>query len=177
MTAALASLDGLDDGTDIAVVVSNQVQRWQVLDGGLVRIGDSKRVDPWFFTGYLNEGAVMLGDFSPPQVGEWWAAGGSTYGFLVIATEIPLSTVAMFRRGSFYEWREQRNLLDEGYVRAEPPAWLTPEYLAMATLAYHNQAKYLDAHRKARAARDTQYNLTYARDYLNRAIEQIERTA
>lgn len=179
MNGVLDTLDGLVNGTDVAVVQVNRVEHWQAVDGGLARHGSDKRVDPWFFAGLINNGAVMLGDFTPPEVGEWWVsvherAVPSVSGCLVLATEGVKSTVAVFRRGHWYEWRVDRNLMDDGLVRGETPAWVTPEYTRMTQMAHEEHKARIEMETKMRQFRDAQYNLTYARDYLNRAVQQIE---
>ena len=178
MTGVLDTLDGLANGTDVAVVQASRVERWKVLDGGLCRDGVDKRVDPWFFAGLMNEGAVMLGDFTPPAVGEWWVstyerAVASVSGCLVLATEGVNATVAVFRRGHWYEWRVDRNLLDDAYVRGEPPEWVSAPYLAMTQMAYEANRSRLESEATMRQYRDARYNLAYAKDYLDRAVNAI----
>lgn len=173
MSAALDSLDGLADGTDVAIIVNERVQRWKALDGGLVQEGVGTRLDPWFFIGYLNAGQVMLGHFAPPQVGEWWTTAGD-WGHLVVEAAAPLCTAATFRRDQFYEWRIDRNLLDEGYLRTEAPAWVSAQVLSMTRLAYRNHSARLEAEQKVRHLHDAKYNLAYAKDYLDQAVRHLE---
>jgi len=177
VNGVLDSLDGLENGTDVAVMQNSRVERWQVVDGGLARHGSDKRVDPWFFAGLINEGAVMLGDFTPPQVGEWWIAPGegTVTGHLVLAMEGTKASTAFYRRGQWAQWCD-RNLMEDGWVRGEPPPWAGPQYLTMTTLAWTSHTRLVEHRAKAEAISNVRYNLTYARDYLSRAWDQLERS-
>ena len=178
MNGVLDSLDGLENGTDVALVVNNKVERWSVLDGGLARHGTTRRVDPWFFAGLLNAGAVVLGDFTPPQVGEWWTAtahAGTVTGHLVLAMEGNKASTAFYRRGNWAEWTT-RTLVEDGWVRGEAPDWVTPQYVTMTSLAWATNTRLTANEAQMQAFRDARYNLTYARDYLQRAWDQLERT-
>lgn len=71
---SIDTLDGIEDGTDLALVTTNGVERWTRNGAYLLnRAGDS--VPVWFFSGALAQGKVMLGNYAPPSVGEWFFRG------------------------------------------------------------------------------------------------------
>jgi len=177
MTSGVVTrLEDLEDGTDLAVVLSGgTIEHWQWADQVMQK--DGNRLPPFFFSGLLTDGKVMLGDFSPPVLGEWFTRRASEWQYLVVQVK-PENTFrcAYFRRESFYEWRNvsQADLLDH-CIRSQTPEWATPQFLQMTYLASEENIARLAAESASRHTRDARNNLRYAREYLNNAIEQIDR--
>ena len=173
----LSTLDGLEDGSDVAVVLSGgTIEHWQWSDGLMQK--DGNRLPEFFFSGLLRDNKVMLGNFTPPVRGEWFTRQVSDWMYLVVTVNEGAGTYqcAYFRRGSFYDWREvsRADLLDT-CTRGTTPEWASPQFLAMTYRCSEENAARLAAERQMRQTRDARTNVRYARDYLNNAIEQIER--
>ena len=174
---AVTDLAEVDNGTHLAVVQTNgQIERWLWEDGVMQK--DGNRLPPFFFSGLLRDNKVMLGNFAPPQRGEWFRyQSRAEFGWLIVAVlaENRYSTIH-FRRGNFYDWREMsQDDLFATCVRTEAPEWVTQPYVDMAYRAHEERTARLAQEQQARNLRDARTNMTYARDYLTRAIELTER--
>jgi hypothetical protein len=174
----LTTLDGVEDGTDLAVVMEGRIEHWQFTDGAMVK--DGHRLPPFFFSGLLSEQKIMPGDFTPPTQGDWfglpslWSSDGA---YLVVREKGDrIFRCAYFRRDRFYEWRDvnQEELLS-ACTRAEGPDWGTQQFKQMTYQASEENEARVQMDRMLRATRDARSNIRYARDYLNQAITQMER--
>lgn len=178
MSTPITTFDGLDDGTDLAVVVGGgRIERWEWRDGVMQKNG-GVRLPPFFFSGLLADQKIMPGNFAPPVRGEWFAIEGSQWSYLVLSEKSErLYRCAYFRREHFYDWREvgMGDLLDS-CTRVDAPAWASEQYVAMAVLCSDTHQERIAAEQHSRSVRNARTNMTYARDYLVRALEQMERT-
>ena len=171
---ALATLEGLENGTDIGIQTSgNVVQKWKVRDGGLEK--DGVRLDEWMFGGYLRENRVYLADFSPPQAGEWFTSSDTrSWLYLVLEMEDGAAHCAQFRHGAFYQFQDRHDLVDR-FQRVEAPEWGIPIVRDLCTRLW---VKHREAIR-TREMRDNIYgvaeNLRYITSYAQRATEAIGR--
>jgi hypothetical protein len=169
-------LEDLEDGTDVAVVLQGgTIEHWQWADGVMQK--DGNRLPEFFFSGLLTEGKVMLGDFSPPVRGEWFTRRASEWQYLVVEVkEENTFRCAYFRRESFYEWRDvtQGDLLDH-CIRGQTPEWATRQFVDMTYRCSEENVARLAADRLTRQTRDARANIVYARDYLNVALEAMNR--
>lgn len=178
MSTPIATFEGLDDGTDLAVLVGNgRIERWEWRDGVMSK--DGTRLPPFFFTGLLADSKIMPGNFSPPVRGEWFASQGSRdWSYLVLSEKSErLYRCGYYRRGNFYDWRDVSagDLLD-ACVRVDAPAWASEQYVDMTVRCSDEQQARITAEQRMRNIHNAQNNATYARDYLVRAIELMERT-
>jgi hypothetical protein len=178
VSTAITTFDGLEDGTDLAVVLSGgRIERWQWNNQAMQK-EDGTRLPTFFFSGLLTERKIMPGNFSPPVRGEWFALTGSnTWFYLVIREKSDrLYRCGYFRRGEFYDWREvsQGDLLDS-CVRVETPAWCSEQFVNMTARCSDMQEAQAAVEQRERNARAARQHVVYARDYLVRALEQMER--
>lgn len=176
MSTPITTFEDLEDGTDLAVVLSGgKIERWEWRDGMMQK--DGTRLPTFFFSGLLSESKIMPGNFSPPVRGEWFELqGNSNWRYLVLAEKSErLYRCAYFQRDRFYDWRDvgQGDLLDS-CVRAEAPAWCSEQFVAMTILCADAQQGRRAAEQRYNNTRSARQNVTYARDYLVRAIEQME---
>lgn len=172
----LATLDGVEDGTDLAVMVGDgRIEHWQWTEGVMQK--ENHRLPPFFFTGLLKDGKVMPGNFSPPVKGEWFAQPGSDWMWLVLKEKGDrIFRCAYFRRSNFYDWRDasQKDLIDN-CMRVEAPAFATQEFVQMTDRASEENEARLKQEREYRQMRDARNNLRYARDYLDQALQVMSR--
>ena len=180
VTTPLTTWDDLADGTDLAVLVGGEkIERWQWHNMRL-RKPDGTSLPPFFFSGLLHEGKILPGDFSPPVKGEWFTSQTSSdWSYLVLsdADDNKHYRCAYFRRERFYDWRKvsQGDLLD-GCVRGRSPAWAGEQYVDMAVRCVEAIKAQAEAEERVRSSRTARINVAHARDYLVRALEQMERT-
>lgn len=169
------TFEGIEDGTDVAVLTSTGTMRWRLVDGQL-RSQDGSVLDPWFFTGYLNEGKVMLGNFAPPAVGEWFAQYGREIGHLVVKADSNQTTAycARYLNGRFRDFVTLHHVVDQ-YQRLDRPAWITQQYVDLAVLAYGWQESERQSRERNRVVQNSLAQVRYARDYLNTALEAMNR--
>jgi hypothetical protein len=177
VATSLSNLEDLDDGTDLAVVLQGgTIERWQWRDGVMQK--DGHRLPPFFFSGLLAEGKVMPGNFTPPMKGEWFQRRPQdTWLYLVVAVESEkVFRCGYFRRGQFYDWRAigLDELLDN-CLRIEAPEWANEQYLSMTYRCANETTARIEAENRIERSRTARNNMTYARDYLNQAIELMER--
>lgn len=172
--SALTTLEGLADGTDVAVQMGSNFERWQVSGDGLIR--DGVHVSGFFFTGYLRQGRVYLRDFTPPQVGEWFgpSTGETRWSYLTVLADGETTTFAQFRDDTFYQWHRIGSSESVArYSRKPVPDWAGPgRALREMTMMAHNMHTNLERmERTARRQRDAARNVRVASDYLHRAQE------
>lgn len=175
MSTMINTFDEIEEGAEVAVLTQTGVQRWTYADHQL-RSRDGTLLDPWFFIGYLNDGKVMLGNFSPPAVGDWFTQPNGR-GHLVVKTDPDQTTAycARFLDGErFYDFVTLHHVVDT-HQRAERPAWITQPYVDMAALAYGWQQEMVKANQKMRDLHHAQNQVRYARDNLNSALEAMTR--
>jgi hypothetical protein len=180
VSTPISTFDDLEDGTDLAVVLSGgKIERWEWRDGAMQK--DGTRLPTFFFSGLLTEQKIMPGNFSPPVRGEWFALTGDnthTWCYLVIRERSDrLYRCGYFRRGEFYDWREvsQGDLLDS-CVRVEAPDWSSDQFMNMTARCSDAQEAQAEAEKRERNTRGARQSVAYARDYIARALEQMERT-
>jgi hypothetical protein len=176
MSTPVTTLEGLDDGQDLAVVLQGgNIERWQWRDGVMQK--DGARLPPFFFSGLLRDGKVMPGNFTPPVRGEWFQRNESNLLYLVVKVESEKTfRCGYFRRGQFYDWRpvDLGELLDT-CVRTERPDWASDQYLRMAYNCAEENAARISSEARNQRIGTARNNMTYARDYLNAAMELMER--
>lgn len=172
----VTDLDEVEEGTELAVMVGDgKIERWEWRDGVMAK--DDHVLPPFFFSGLLADGKVMPGNFSPPVKGEWFTRPNSEWAYLVVKDKgDQMFRCGYFRRDNFYDWRDvsQRDLIDM-CTRADAPEWSTPQFLRMADLCSNENESRTESDRKIRTIRDARSNVRYARDYLNAAIDTMDR--
>lgn len=177
MIGVVDRLDTVEEGAELAVVgADGRVQKWTWTEGVMQR-GDT-RVPPFFFSGLLNEGKVMLGNFAPPRPGEWFRYQSRSEWRWLIVEELENNRfrTAHFRRHSFYDWRDMnQDDLFGTCIRCEGPEWANEQFIAMTTLASGENKARLASDAQTRRNRDARNYVSYARDYLNQAIESMDR--
>ena len=178
MIGAVTDLNLVDDGTDLAVVMADgRVEKWTWTEGVMQK--DHNRLPPFFFSGLITDQKIMLGNFAPPVVGEWFRYQTRSEWRWLVVEVLPENRfrTGHFRRDNFYDWREmsQDDLLAT-CIRDEAPEWVTPQYLDMTTRAAEENKARLAQEALARRVRDVRHNVRYARDYLNQAIESMDRS-
>jgi hypothetical protein len=177
VSAPVTDLNLVEDGQDLAVVLQGgTIERWQWRDGVMQK--DGHRLPPFFFTGLITEGKVMPGNFTPPVRGEWFqrmAADTTLYLVVKVETERTFRC-GYFRRGAFYDWRtvDLAELLDT-CVRRDRPEWASDQYLRLAINCSEENAARVAAEARHQRLGTARNNMTYARDYLNAALELMER--
>lgn len=165
------TLDGIEDGTDLALVTVNGVERWVFHPDGLTnRAGDS--VPLWFFSGALAQGKVMLGNFAPPSVGEWFFRGHTEHLVLTVS-DTTTAHCARFVGGRFNTFVELPNIVDT-HQRTDRPDWVSDQFVQMATLAYSWHQQVVQLNNQSQHRQVATNNLRYARDYLNTAWELLQ---
>ena len=177
MIGTVDRLDTVEEGAELAVVgADGRVQKWTWTEGVMQR--DGNRLPPFFFSGLLNEGKVMLGNFAPPRQGEWFRyQSRSEWRWLVIEElENSRFRTGHYRRDAFYDWRDMsQDDLFATCIRCEAPDWATPQYLDMTIRAAEENKARLASDAQTRRNRDAKNYATYARDYLNQALEAMDR--
>lgn len=173
MSTALTTLDGLENGTELAFQSRNRMERWTFQDQQLVN-KEGIRIDPFFFMGYLAEGKLFLGDFAPPEPGEWFAPAGDSdrWNLLALQTTGTKTWCAQFSRGQFYQWAEHDDM-SVTFRRITAPEWSGLQFLNMTTRAWTMYRQVEDMAKRDRQARNARESVSYAIDYLNRAREQL----
>lgn len=168
MSTALTTLDGLADGTDIALQRGGVTERWKFQDNKLVN-KDGDNLDPFFFEGYLAEGRLYLGNFLPPEAGEWFgSAGVDRWMLLALNTEGAKTWCAQFQRGHFYQWIEYTDMVTT-FQRIAAPEWSSEQFVNMTARAWSSHREVSAQEERNRKQRLAQESVTYAIDYLNRA--------
>lgn len=170
--STLTTLDGIEDGTDIAVINPHGVSKW-VLDGGMMTRPDGARLDRWFFSGALREGKVMLGDFSPPVVGDWFTRDEIRM-HLVVQVDPDQTTAhcARFIEDRFQQFTTLPDVVDT-HRRTEPPAWVTPQLVTMTAMAHALHLENVTNKAQVSQLQSIKNNISYAHSYLDRAMEMI----
>lgn len=184
MTAVVTSFDDLLEDTDLAVSwpENNRTERYRWHQGRMVKHGEERGVDPFFFTGLMAQGLIVHGDFAPPARGEWWGYRNgrrSTYRFYVADVSEGKTHLVYFIRDEFAGWTmADTDRIFDDYARVAPedhPA-ITPEMFLSVVLDAHQQKTALEGRQQQiRNMNDARQSMRYARDYLAQAIEYAER--
>jgi hypothetical protein len=176
--AALTTLEGLADGTDVALRIggSTVVQHWKVERGGLRRedsLGETW-VDPFFISGYLAQGDIFLKDFSPPVVGEWFTNDSGDHLLVVAADPVePTTAVAMYRHGYFRAWRNEGDVVGR-LARCDPPEWASTALAEMAQEAHKYKTETERLAETARRFRNARAEVGYAQQNLENAMRCLD---
>jgi hypothetical protein len=112
---ALATLDGIEEGTDLALVngSNGNISRWKMGPDATLLDHAGRPLDPFFFTGHLSDGNIYLADFSPPRGGEWFTGRGDSLAYLAVGDQVDGETpCAYFRRQTFRGLEDMTNLVD-----------------------------------------------------------------
>jgi hypothetical protein len=183
--AALTTLDGLENGTMLAIQQrKGGLQRWCLADGAVTRVTrggtladaltpqDSVPVE--LLSGYLTEGLVFRCD-NPPVVGEWFFDPRRDRTALVIGAEGETFRCAVFRLGSFTRMLDL--LLDDllTWRPCEQPT-LTNDALLNIMITMDTEAK--EAARLRQESQQVQmvmHDVSSAVSYLTRARERMGR--
>lgn len=156
---SLTTLDGLENGTAVGLRINGRTQLWTVLDGGLLR--DGHRLEPFFFTGFLEKGLLYLGDARPPEVGDWWREPGSdyyTYLILQLVDDNGRTYVAQYRHAEFYQFTYLRSV-SEQYERH------TPEWAPSGDQLVKMAQRAWTFHKDLTTAQERSRNMSRINDY------------
>lgn len=163
----LTTLDGIEEGHDIAILTGGLIQRWQVTaNGGLIRNGHT--LEQFFLTGLLAAERVVDGDFSPPQPGEWFTWRSRV--LLVVELDGARVRVAQFRNGNFNQWSEVSDLVERG-SRIPAPEWAGTEgaFYRMCLMAWTSEKASERTREQARKANQARDYIRYVIDYATTA--------
>lgn len=163
---SITTLEGLANGTDLAVQSGGQVFRWTYQDEVMVNQAGN-RVDPWFFSGYLREGHVSLGDFRPPELGEWFTTDTRTFLVVSVSRDHPNDPVTARFMGSTFSRFLMMDRIVENARRCESPAWANDTLVQMTIKAWK-------AEEEVTSVRQRLTHMRRARDYLGYAMDHLE---
>jgi hypothetical protein len=170
MSPALTTLDGVAEGTDIAIKMGDTFEHWK-WEGGRLQNKNGTSLPPFFFTGLLAEGSITEGNFAPPEPDEWWQRNGRAYRYLVLEHDADTSVtkVAMFRHDSFYSWYEVHNMVEDSLYSREAPEWDHPLVRSMTRMAWNQNIRADAAERRHAELGNARNYVRYARDYIDQA--------
>lgn len=180
MSTPITTFEDLEAGQDLALSTNSTVSKW-TWDGERMVNTDGHRVEPFFFSGALAQGRLVLANFAPPQVGEWFhrpTRANRLYLVVDITGEerIHSPMVATFVSGEFVGFTSMPNIVDQ-YERTEAPEWNNAAIRSLAVSAYGYHRRLEELQRQIGNIRTTRDYLRYTRDYLNSAITSLENTS
>lgn len=173
----VTSFDELPGGQQLALVgTGDDVTQW-TWDGDAMVNAAGTKLDPWFFSGALTAGRVRLADFSPPRINEWFSPGGERdRHYLVVDVSgkyLDHPMVGRFTRGRFDDFRQSPNIVAR-HSRCPAPEWANDAVVDLAIRAYALSVDQLKLSRQVQNVRASRDYLTWAQDYLGRAITRME---
>lgn len=182
MSQAVSTFDDLEANTDLAIQWPDgrRTERWVWRDGKMFKHGETRGVEPFFFTGLMAQGAIVHGDFAPPEMGQWFTYrnGRRThYRFYVAAITGSKVDLIYFIRGEFGGWVETQvdRIFDE-YERPSEETPVTAEmFRSVARSAVEQKAAFEGQRAKIRNMNDARQSLRYAKEYLDQAIQYADR--
>jgi len=175
----ITTLDGLADGTDLAVhPPGNPTSRLRYIDGQVINPA-GRVVDPWFLVGHLRDGHISIGDFRPPERGEWWTYGTvSNREYLVVDLREQSVEFAMFRNQRFYDWQTAANngALFDTFNRTTRPDWASDLTVDLVNRLWAERSARRRLETQTANLRSAQQHLRYAIDYATSARNLLEGT-